>query len=177
MLLLTNLKGTKSFKSLWQVVEGYITRWRVEETIRYIKQSYRLEDMRVLSYERLKNMAALVLCTAHFAASWMGFGERHKILTSHVVDLSQRINKTPEFYYYAVADGIRRLFTRFGQGWRRDREKPPDPIENRQMPSCKNNNLNLKQETQDPRTRRNASRGVLVHPHKINGECPIRQRH
>ena len=133
MLLLTNLKGTKSFKSLWQVVEGYITRWRVEETIRYIKQSYRLEDMRVLSYERLKNMAALVLCTAHFAASWMGFGERHKILTSHVVDLSQRINKTPEFYYYAVADGIRRLFTRFGQGWRRDREKPPDPIENRQM--------------------------------------------
>ena len=116
MLLLTNLKGTKSFKSLWQVVEGYITRWRVEETIRYIKQSYRLEDMRVLSYERLKNMAALVLCTAHFAASWMGFGERHKILTSHVVDLSQRINKTPEFYYYAVADGIRRLFTRFGQG-------------------------------------------------------------
>lgn len=133
MLLLTNLKGTKSFKNLWQVVEGYITRWRVEETIRYIKQSYRLEDMRVLSYERFKNMAALVLCTAHFAASWMGFGERHKILTSHVVDLSQRINKTPEFYYYAVADGIRRLFTRFGQGWRRDREKPPDPIENRQM--------------------------------------------
>ena len=62
MMLLTNLRGTNSFRSLWQVVEGYVTRWRVEETIRYIKQSYRLEDLRVLTYERLKNMAALVLC-------------------------------------------------------------------------------------------------------------------
>ena len=26
-------------EDLWRVVEGYVTRWRVEEAIRYIKQS------------------------------------------------------------------------------------------------------------------------------------------
>ena len=133
MLLLTNLRGTKSFKSLWQVVGGYLTRWRVEEAIRYVKQAYRLEGLRVLTYERLKNMAALVLCASHFAAAWMGMGERLKILVSHVTELSQRIHKVPEFFYYAIADGIRRLFTRFGKGWRRAKEKPPDPAEDRQM--------------------------------------------
>lgn len=133
MLLLTNLKGTKSYRSLWQAVEGYLTRWRVEEAIRFIKQAYRLEGLRVLTYERLKNMAALVLCASHFAASWMGMGERLQILVSHVTELSQRIHEVPEFFYYAIADGIRRLFSRFGKGWRRAKEKPPDPAENRQM--------------------------------------------
>ena len=41
-----------------EVVQGCITRWRVEETIRYIKQSYRLEHMRLLDYQRLKNMSS-----------------------------------------------------------------------------------------------------------------------
>lgn len=133
MMLLTNRKGTKSYKSLWKIVEGYLTRWRVEEAIRFIKQAYRLEQMRVLTYERLKNMAALVVCAAHFASVWMGMGERLKILVAHVVELSQRIHKVPEFFYYAVAEGIRRLFTRWGKGWRGgEREKPPDPMEARQ---------------------------------------------
>ena len=43
--------------ALWQVVEGYITRWRVEETIRHVKQSYRLEDMRLFKYGKIKAMA------------------------------------------------------------------------------------------------------------------------
>ncbi len=41
MLLLTTLARTTSRKS-WQVVEGYLTRWRVEDAIRFIKQSYNL---------------------------------------------------------------------------------------------------------------------------------------
>ena len=97
MMLLTNLRGTKSYRSLWKVVEGYVTRWRVEEALRFIKQAYRLEEMRVLTYERLKNMAALVACAAHFASVWMGMGERLKILVAHVVELSQRIHKVLEF--------------------------------------------------------------------------------
>lgn len=133
MILLTNLTGTESYKSLWKVVEGYMTRWRVEEAIRYIKQSYRLEEMRLLDYQRLKNMAALVLCASVFASSWMGLGEKLKILTGHVIELSRRIHKVPEFFYYAIADGIRELFARWGKGWKaKAREKPPDPMEARQ---------------------------------------------
>ena len=105
----------------------------MEEAIRFIKQAYSLEDMRLLNYVRLKNMAALAVCAASFAATWMGLGEKLTILRDHVIDISQRIHEVPEAFYYAIADGIRRLFTRFGAGWKRERERPPDPEEERQM--------------------------------------------
>lgn len=35
MMLLTTLNAVRTRNSLWE--EGYITRWRVEETIRFIK--------------------------------------------------------------------------------------------------------------------------------------------
>jgi len=46
----------------------YLARWMVEETIRFIKQSYHLEDVRVLDYQRLKNLMALVPAAAYFPA-------------------------------------------------------------------------------------------------------------
>ena len=73
MMLLTNLAvnekaqaegkdGTDySYKSLWQVVEGYLTRWRIEETIRFVKQCYGFEHIRVMSYASWRNMSAIVL--------------------------------------------------------------------------------------------------------------------
>ena len=57
MMLLTTLAQSTSRDALWQVVEGYMTRWRVEETIRHVKQSYRLEDMRLFKYGKIKAMA------------------------------------------------------------------------------------------------------------------------
>ena len=53
MLLLTDMALTPSRKSLWAIVRGYLCRWLVEETIRFIKQSCHLEDMRVLRCETL----------------------------------------------------------------------------------------------------------------------------
>ena len=64
--LLTTEEVTKSRKSIWFIVEGYISRWLVEDAIRFIKQSYKLEDIRVLSYQRLQNMMALVLAAIYF---------------------------------------------------------------------------------------------------------------
>ncbi len=49
MMLLTNLSLRKNRKVLWWVVSAYLTRWRIEDAIRFIKQSYDLEDIRVLS--------------------------------------------------------------------------------------------------------------------------------
>ena len=37
MMLLTTLAQSTSREALWQVVEGYITRWRVEDTIRPVQ--------------------------------------------------------------------------------------------------------------------------------------------
>jgi hypothetical protein len=72
MMPLTNLPLRKNRKVLWWVVSTYLTRWRVEEAIRFIKQSYHLEDIRVLTYERLRNMAVLVNAVAFFTAVVLG---------------------------------------------------------------------------------------------------------
>ena len=40
MMLLTSLPVDASFKSQWRIVEAYLSRWRIEETIRFVKQEY-----------------------------------------------------------------------------------------------------------------------------------------
>ena len=84
MMLLTTLNAVRTRKALWEVVQGYITRWRVEDTIRFIKQSYRLEHMRLLDFQRLRNMAALVVAVAYFAAAWLGKKVKLDALAKHV---------------------------------------------------------------------------------------------
>jgi len=48
----------------WWAVRADLTRWRIEETIRFLKQSYEFDHVRVLTYRRLKNLAVLVLAAA-----------------------------------------------------------------------------------------------------------------
>ena len=127
MLLLTTLAETTSRKSLWQVVEGYLTRWRVEDAIRFVKQSYNLEDVRVLTYRRLKNMVALLLAVIYFNCVWLAGRLRCEILTTNITHAAKRIYGVAEFLHYAVADGLGRLFTRHGK-W--NGYKPPDPESN-----------------------------------------------
>jgi hypothetical protein len=112
--LLTNVAVKNSRRSLWQIVSGYLTRWLVEETIRFIKQSYRLEDLRVLDYERLRNLAALVVGAAYFAAVWLGESLKLAVLASRVTKVAKRFFGVPEFHYYALADGLRVLLSRLG---------------------------------------------------------------
>jgi hypothetical protein len=115
LLLLTNVAVQPTRRSLWWVVRGYLTRWLVEETIRFIKQSYRLEDLRVLDYERLRNLAALVMAAAYFAAVWLGESLKLAVLASRVSRLAKRFFGVPEFHYYALADGIALLLSRLGR--------------------------------------------------------------
>ena len=67
MMLLTTLAQNTSRDALWQVVEGYITRWRIEDTIRHVKQSYGLEDIRLFKYDKIKAMASVLLATIYFS--------------------------------------------------------------------------------------------------------------
>lgn len=112
MLLLTNVAVQKSRKSLWAIVTGYLCRWLVEETIRFIKQNYRLEDIRVLKYERLQNMMALVLAAIYFAAVWMGESLKLAVMTTRIKQAAKRFFAVPDFHYYALADGIATLLRR-----------------------------------------------------------------
>jgi len=72
MLLLTNVKFRRSRRSCYFIVHSYIKRWNVEETIRCIKQSYDLENIRLLRYRGLQNMMVMALCAMYFAAVHLG---------------------------------------------------------------------------------------------------------
>ena len=116
LMILTTEAMRRNREALWWVVEAYVTRWRVEDTIRFIKQSYDFEDVRVLTYQRLKNMAVLVLCASYFAAVWLGTRTKLNILAMHAMNAAKRIFGIPDFRYYALADGIRNIFKRIGKG-------------------------------------------------------------
>lgn len=133
MMLLTNVEVKPSRRSLWFIVQGYLARWMVEETIRFIKQSYHLEDLRVLDYERLKNLVALTLAAAYFAAAWLGEKLRLAVLCRRVAKLAKRFFGVPEFHYYALADGIRTLFARLGRWIPSKPQSDPDGPELQQL--------------------------------------------
>lgn len=116
LMLLTTEPMSRNRKVLWWLVQAYLTRWRVEDTIRFIKQSYNVEDIRVLTYERLKNMAAFVLAAAFFTAVRIGYKPKLQILALHALNAAQRIFGIPDFRYYALADGIKAILTRSGHG-------------------------------------------------------------
>lgn len=134
MLLLTTLAGARSRESLWEVVQAYAGRWRVEETIRFVKQAYGLERARVRSLRRLGNLVALVLAAAFFTAAWLGRGTRRGVLARHLLELARRFEEVPEFALYALADGIGHVLTRFGaRRPRADGTGPPDEAVRRCM--------------------------------------------
>lgn len=107
MMLLTSLAMRKKRSLLWWVIESYLTRWRIEENFRFIKQSYQLEDIRLLTYKRLQNMMALIMAVAYFAFVYLGERTRLRILALHVLKGAKRLFGIPHFRFYAIADGIR----------------------------------------------------------------------
>lgn len=113
LMILTNIPLKKTRKSLWWAVESYITRWKIEETIRFIKQCYQLEDIRLLSYIRRQNMMALVMAVAYFTMAYLGPRTKLRVLADHVLRAARRIFGVPEFRFYALADGIKEHL--FGQ--------------------------------------------------------------
>ena len=112
LLLLTNLEAVRDSSSLWWIVRIYLTRWKIEETFRFVKQSYHLEDIRVLRYQRLKNLVLLVTAAAYFATTFLGQKMKLKILCEKLLIISRRFFGIPPFRFYALADGIQRIFSR-----------------------------------------------------------------
>jgi hypothetical protein len=109
MMILTNLPVRRSRKSLWHVIASYITRWRIEDVIRFVKQSYRLEDIRCLTYRRLQALMVLVTAAAYFAAVYLDLRMKLRLLAGHVLRASKRVFGIPDFRLYALADGIRQF--------------------------------------------------------------------
>lgn len=109
MMLLTNVAVVRSRRSCWFVAQAYLRRWQIEETIRCMKQSYDIENVRLLTYARLQNMMVLALCAMYFAAVCIGEGVRLGVLAHYAYTEAKRFFGIPDFRYYALADGLRKL--------------------------------------------------------------------
>lgn len=63
MMLLTSCPINTTIKeTIWRIIEIYLTRWKCDESFRYIKQCYNLEDIRVRSYISSSPSLALPQC-------------------------------------------------------------------------------------------------------------------
>lgn len=107
MILLTNKEvNAHESKSIYQIVEIYLTRWKCDECYRYIKQSYNLEDLRVRSYCSIRNLTVIVHAIAYFTSIYIGMNLKLKIMVQKIFILSKRFFGIPTFFNYAMADGI-----------------------------------------------------------------------
>jgi len=111
MLLITEPLRS-SFRCLWRMVRTYLKRWSIEETIRYVKTCYELENVRVLNYKGLQNLMPLVLAVMYFAACVLDHDSRLRVMAAYVEKAAKRVFGLPDFKYYALADGLRSIFTR-----------------------------------------------------------------
>lgn len=127
LILLTTERLRHSYKSLFRMMRSYLRRWSIEETIRFVKTSYDLEDVRVLRYKGLQNLMPLVLAVIYFAAVMLDGNEKLRIMAAHVFAVAKRVFGIPDFKYYAISDGLKKLFERHPGRPHRLRKGPPEP--------------------------------------------------
>jgi len=88
-------------------------RWSIEETIRFVKQTYDLENIRVLKYVRLQNMMAVLLAVFYFVSVILDQSQKLTIMAGHVLKCAKRVFGIPDFKYYALGDGLSNIFSRY----------------------------------------------------------------
>lgn len=123
LMLLTNLKVETAEDAL-KIMEVYLTRWKCEESFRFIKEAYGLEDVRVLKYEGLRNTVSLIMAVFFFVSVVLGAAAKLRILLKKVYEKSKRLFEIPPFKQYAICDGIYNLL--FGRKFSRQ-EKDAAP--------------------------------------------------
>ena len=120
MLLITNVDKTAQ-----EILEIYLTRWKCEESFRFLKHEYHLEDVRVRRYTGLRNTVALIHAVFYFLSVYLARRLRMNILLHKIIEKAKRFFEIPSFKHYAVADGIFRLL--FNLKWNpEDEEKEPE---------------------------------------------------
>ncbi|HIL95062.1 MAG TPA: hypothetical protein EYG51_04000 [Pseudomonadales bacterium] len=71
-MLLTTEPMRRNRKLLLGIVEAYLTRWQIVYTNHFSRRQVEFDDLRVLSYERVRNLATLMQATIHSQNSEKG---------------------------------------------------------------------------------------------------------
>lgn len=117
MLLLTNTD-----KAPEELLEIYLTRWKCEESFRFLKHEYHLEDVRVRRYTGLRNTIVLLHVVFYFLCVYLGRQLKINILLKKILEKAKRFFQIPVFKQYAIADGIYRIL--FGTKWDMEEKIP-----------------------------------------------------
>lgn len=112
LMVLTTEPLRRSRRVLLRALRSYIRRWSIEETIRFIKQCYGLENVRLLTYESLQNLMPVMLAATYFAAALLDTRLRLQVMASMLLQEAKRIFGIPDFRLYALSDGLKTLFAR-----------------------------------------------------------------
>jgi hypothetical protein len=109
IMLLTNVGPSTGREHAVWIGDVYLTRWKCEETYRFLKQSDNLEDVRVRDYTALRNVYVLLNAVMYFVSVVIGTKARLSLLFRELCVKAKRFFEVAGFYQYAVADGIHRL--------------------------------------------------------------------
>lgn len=127
MVLITNQNlSIYDAHQTYRILDNYLTRWKCDETYRYVKQAYNLEDVRVRKIVAIKNIVALVMAVAYFAMIYMGTSLKLKIMKEKIFVLAKRFFAIPVFFCYSMADGIYNLLKTKDSPINKKQDKPPD---------------------------------------------------
>jgi hypothetical protein len=129
MMLLTTRPLRRNRNVLTRLLRCYIKRWSIEETIRFVKQTYDLENIRVLKYRRLRNMMGLLLAVFYFMAVKLDMAQKLKIMTGHILKQAKRVFGIPDFKFYAMGDGLSNIFRRSPGKLSGPTPSDPDPMQ------------------------------------------------
>ena len=129
MVLITNQQlSLYDANQCYKILDNYLTRWKCDETYRYVKQAYNLEDVRVRKIIAIKNTVALVMAVAYFAMIYMGTSLKLKIMKEKIFVLAKRFFAIPVFSCYSMADGIYNLLKSYNSPINK-KSKPPDEFQ------------------------------------------------
>jgi len=92
------------------LIKGYLSRWTIEESFRWEKQAYNLEDIRVRDYISLRNMVTILLLVFAFLTVRLQWSPRLKLLFKMIYKTSQRLRNDIHFLLYALSRGVSDLF-------------------------------------------------------------------
>jgi hypothetical protein len=110
MILATNTNKTEK-----EVLEIYLTRWKCEESFRFLKNEYNLEDVRVRSYVAIRNVVAILHAVFYFLSVELGIKLAFSIVFKKVMERAKRFFEVTIFRQYALADGLGRML--YETGW------------------------------------------------------------
>ncbi len=106
MMLLTSCPvHLKAKETIWRIVEISLTRWKCDESFRYITQCYNLEDIRVRRYTSIRNMVVLILAVAYFASVYLGDNLKLKLVFERIYLVSKRFFGVPPFSIMRLPTG------------------------------------------------------------------------